>query len=109
MVKTTNKRLQRVRSKLKAVSDRPRLIVYRSNTHIWVQVVDLSGKVLAAASDKNLAKGTKTEKSYAVGEKLGGLLKSRKVTKVVFDRGGYRYHGRVKALAEGARKAGLEF
>lgn len=104
-----NSRLLRVRSKLKAVSNRPRLMVYRSNLHIWAQVVDNTGKVLAAANSKTIKQGTKVEKSALVGETIGKELMKTKITQIVFDRAGYRYHGRVKALADGARKAGLEF
>lgn len=103
-------RRARVRLKLKAVSDRPRLVLRRSSRHIWAQVIDLKGKVLATGSSKILKeKLTKTESARAVGVAIGEVLVGNKLKKIVFDRSGYRYHGRVKALAEGARQAGLEF
>lgn len=112
-MKTTRKisRVLRVRKKIRAVSDRPRLTVYRTNVHIWAQVIDdKSGKVLAATSSKSLkVKGTKTEKSTIVGTEIAKLCLKAELKKVVFDRSGYRYHGRVKALAEAARSGGLEF
>ncbi|NOZ07450.1 MAG: 50S ribosomal protein L18 [FCB group bacterium] len=100
-----------------AIGKYPRLVVFRSNKNISAQIIDDTvGSTLTAASsaDKNLqakidkAKG-KIEKSAIVGESLGAAAVSKGLSKVIFDRNGYRYHGRVKALAEGARKAGLQF
>lgn len=112
-MKSTRKlsRVLRVRKKIRAVSDRPRLTVYRTNAHIWAQVIDdKSGQVIAATSSKALKiKGTKSEKSTQVGIEIAKLCLKGDLKKIVFDRSGYRYHGRVKALAEAARTGGLEF
>ncbi len=92
-----------------AHSGRPRLSVFRSSAHIWAQIIDDGrGVTLAAANDLEL-KGNKTSRAEGVGIAIAALAKQAKLTQIVFDRGGYRYHGRVKALAEAARKAGLEF
>ena len=105
----------RIRKKLQGTSDRPRLNVYRSLNHIYVQVIDdLSGQTLVSAST---AEGKKEERrsggnvasAKAVGKTIAERAKAKGVTKVVFDRGGYIYHGRVKALADAAREAGLQF
>lgn len=100
----------RVRSR----SNRPRLVVYRSNKHIYGQIVDGStGITIAGISSKKI--GTKKDDkgkidiSFRTGEALAGVAKKKKISEVVFDRGSYKYHGRVKALAEGARKGGLKF
>lgn len=102
-----------IRKSLLGNSERPRLSVFRSNKEIYAQVIDdESSKTLVAASsrDKEIeAKGTKSEVSELVGERLAALCKEAGIEKVAFDRNGYRYHGRVKALAEGARKGGLNF
>jgi len=113
-IKEYLKRQRRVRLKLKASSDRPRLSVFRSNKKIYVQVIDdKKGKTLVAVSEKELGKLkkkiTKTEKAREVGKILAKKAKRSKISKVYFDRGKYKYHGRVKALAEGAREEGLEF
>ncbi|MFB9757923.1 50S ribosomal protein L18 [Ectobacillus funiculus] len=108
------KRHARVRTKLSGTAGRPRLNVFRSNQHIYAQVIDdVNGVTLASAStlDKELAlEGTG---NVAAAQKVGELVAKRAVEKgvgeVVFDRGGYLYHGRVKALAEAAREAGLQF
>lgn len=103
------RRTLRVRHSLKSGSARPRLSVYRSTTHIWAQIIDDSRHVtLASASDLTL-KGTKTEKAKAVGTQIAASAQKAGVTTVVFDRGSYPYHGRIKALAESARQAGLQF
>lgn len=109
------KRQKRVRGHLKSGDSRLRLTVFRSNSHIYGQVIDdTKGVTIISMSDLVLSKteaGKKTKKETAqlVGQKLGELLLKKKIKKVVFDRSGYKYHGRVKALADGARKAGLEF
>ncbi|CAB1129932.1 ribosomal protein L18 [Candidatus Hydrogenisulfobacillus filiaventi] len=105
----------RVRAKVSGTPERPRLSVFRSNLHIYAQLIDdTSGHTLASASTLEPAfremEGRLTvAKAAAVGRLLAERARARGVTKVVFDRGGYAYHGRVKALAEGAREGGLEF
>jgi len=105
------RRHTRIRGSISGTSDRPRLAVFRSGEHIYAQVIDdESGKTLAQASDLEIKeKKTKTEKAKLVGEKVAAAAKGAKIKKVVFDRGGFAYHGRVKALAEAARVGGLEF
>ncbi len=105
------RRHARVREKVRGNAARPRLAVFRSLTHIYAQLVDDdAGTTLAAASslDAKDAKGKRTELAKNVGTLLGDRAKQKGVTEVVFDRGGYRYHGRVKALAEGVRAAGVK-
>ena len=110
------KRLHRkihIRKTLRGTADRPRMTVTRSNKNISVQVIDDDeGKTLASIStlEKEFA-GLKpnTEGAAKLGEAIGARLKEKKITKIVFDRNGYLYHGVVKALADGARKAGIEF
>jgi large subunit ribosomal protein L18 len=104
----------RIRKKIEGSAESPRLAVFRSNKEIYAQVIDdISGKTLAAASslDKDLkkAKGTKTDIAKTVGKAVGEKAKKAGVEKVIFDRSGYLYHGRIKALAEAAREAGLKF
>lgn len=106
------KRKLRVRSKISGTSERPRLTVFRSLSKIYAQIIDdTKGHTLASESSItfNKEKGTKTETAFKVGEKLAEKALKAKVTKVSFDKNGYLYHGRVKALAEGARKGGLQF
>ena len=106
------RRHRRVRGKVSGTAERPRLAVFRSNLGISAQLVDdLGGKTVAAASWQQLKKfkGSKTEQAKEVGKLLAANAKQAGVGRVVFDRGGYLYHGRVKALAEGAREGGLEF
>jgi large subunit ribosomal protein L18 len=104
-------RENRIRAKLLARTDRPRLTVTRSNAHLFAQIIDLDGKVLAAFGSGSLKtfKGNKTEAATEVGKKLGEIAKDKKVSTVVFDRGSYRFHGRVKALAEAVRASGIKF
>lgn len=101
----------RVRAKMTGTAQKPRLSVFRSLIHIYAQAIDdQSGKTLVAISDKEIkAKGNKSEMATAVGEAMGAKLNAKKITTIVFDRGAYKYHGRVKALAEGLRKAGIKF
>ena len=106
------RRHRRVRGKIFGSAERPRLVVFRSNRGIEAQLVDdLDGKTLAAASWLQLkgAKGSKTEQAAQVGKLLAENAKKAGVATVVFDRGGYLYHGRVKALADAAREGGLKF
>ena len=103
-----------IRSKIFGTSDVPRLAVFRSNKQIYAQLIDDTvGKTLASASsnDKNLNefKGTKIDQATAVGKSIAENAKSAGIETVVFDRGGFLYHGRVKALAESARESGLKF
>ena len=107
------RRHKRVRGKVQGSAQRPRLVVFRSNRGIEAQLVDdISGQTLASASWlglKKTFKGDKSEQATEVGKLLAATAKKAGVEKVVFDRAGYLYHGRVKALADGAREGGLEF
>jgi len=99
----------RVRKKVNGTSERPRLVIYRSLKHIYAQLVDdVAQRTLMTVTDSGL-EGKKSEKSAEVGKRIAQKAKEAGVTKVVFDRGGYKYHGRVKAVADGAREGGLEF
>lgn len=105
-------RKNRIRSVVSGTAERPRLSVFVSAQHISVQLIDdVAGKTLAAVSTigSKTAKGNMTEKAAWVGSEIAAKAKAIKVSKVVFDRGGRQYHGRVKALAEAAREKGLEF
>jgi large subunit ribosomal protein L18 len=106
------RRKLRIRKKVEGSTARPRLTVFRSNRQIYVQVVDdLTGKTLAAATSlgQKAGEGGKAKSASAVGEALAQACIAKGIKQVVFDRNGYLYHGRVKALAEGARKGGLDF
>ena len=106
------RRHRRVRGRVSGTAERPRLVVFRSNRGIFAQLVDdLSGKTLGGASWVTVKglDGNKTDQARAVGKAIAEAAKSAGVEAVVFDRGGYLYHGRVKALADGAREGGLEF
>ena len=107
------RRHRRVRGKIRGTAERPRLLVFRSNRGIFAQLVDDdAGKTVAASSWVGLPtsfKGDKTEQAAEVGKQLASAAKGAGVETVVFDRGGYLYHGRVKALADGAREGGLVF
>ncbi len=109
-------RHRRVRKRVYGTPERLRLNVFRSSAHIYAQVIDdTAGRTVAAASSidqelrDSLTGKTKLEKSQAVGELIARRAREAGITRVVFDRGGYRYHGRVKAVAEAAREGGLEF
>lgn len=104
-------RKRRTRARLALHQELPRLSVHRSLRGISAQIIDdLKGVTVAAVSDKSLkASGTKTEKAAQVGEAIAKLAKEKKITAVRFDRGAFRYHGRIAAVAEAARKAGLTF
>lgn len=104
----------KVRGKIHGTAAKPRASVFRSSRHVYVQVIDDDAKkTMLAASDHNLTekdkKLTKLEQAHAVGKHLGQKLHEQKIAAVVFDRGGYKYHGRVKALADGIREAGIQF
>jgi large subunit ribosomal protein L18 len=106
------RRHRRIRGKISGTAERPRLVVFRSNKGISAQLIDDdSGKTLAGASWVGLKSfsGNKTEQATEVGKALAAAAKEAGVETCVFDRGGYLYHGRVKALAEGAREGGLRF
>jgi len=116
-IEARDRRSIRVRARVIGSSKRPRLAVFRSAKHISAQLIDdASGKTLAAATDAKMKKKAEAEgmeakiaKAFAVGQDLAEKAKKAGITAVVFDRGGYTYHGRVKALADGARAGGLEF
>ncbi len=107
------RRHRRVRGKIRGSAERPRLLVFRSNRGVFAQLIDDdAGRTLAAASWLELPKsftGDKTEQAAEVGKRLAAAAKKAGVENAVFDRGGYLYHGRVKALADGAREGGLTF
>ena len=110
--KTRQRRHMRVRNKISGTAECPRLNVYRSNKNIYAQVIDdVAGVTLASAStlDKEVSKGTKTEQAIVVGRLVAERAVAKGISEVVFDRGGYLYHGRVKALADSARENGLKF
>lgn len=110
--KTINRKRRgaRVRAKLKGSAARPRLVVFRSLQYHYAQLIDdEKGATLASTSDIKEKKGEKTERAKKVGMKIAELAKEKKITTCVFDRNGYKYHGRVKALADGAREGGLQF
>lgn len=106
------RRKQRVRKKVAGTAERPRLVVFRSNHHIYAQVIDDdAGRTLASASTlaDGVDGGVTVANAGSVGAAVGERARAAGVSRVVFDRGGYQYHGRVKALADAAREAGLEF
>ncbi|MDD5696669.1 MAG: 50S ribosomal protein L18 [Candidatus Pacebacteria bacterium] len=105
------KRHKRVRAKIKGDAKKPRLCVFRSSNHIYAQLIDdEKGKTLVAVNDLDVKSKDKKEGiARQIGTLLAGKAKEKKIESVVFDRGGYKYHGRIKALAEGAREAGLKF
>jgi large subunit ribosomal protein L18 len=113
VLEARKRRHRRVRGKVQGTAERPRLVVSRSNRGIGAQLVDdLSGRTLAAASWislKGSVKGHKTEQATEVGKLLAANAKAAGIEACVFDRAGYLYHGRVKALADGAREGGLQF
>jgi large subunit ribosomal protein L18 len=110
------RRHARVRKHMAGDAQQPRLSVFRSLHHIYVQLIDdRTGRTIAAAStrEKDVASGLKSRKNVPAAQKVGEMIaqraKEKGITKVVFDRGGYKYHGKIKALADAARGAGLEF
>ncbi len=110
--KTRQKRHMRVRNKISGNAERPRLNVFRSNKNIYAQVIDdVAGVTLVSAStlDSEVSDANKTDEAKAVGALIAKRAVEKKITDVVFDRGGYLYHGRVQALAEAARENGLKF
>lgn len=111
--KKTEKRIRlktKIRTKIFGTSARPRFSVFRSNSHIYAQLIDdNSGKTMISASDLDIKKGTKAERSVAVGELVAKMAKEKGVETCVFDRNGFKYTGRVKTLADAARSGGLKF
>ena len=107
------RRHKKIRSTISGTKDRPRLSVFRSNKGMYVQLIDdVAGKTLVSAGVKELGKDSKekkTDQSFKLGKILAEKASEKKITTAVFDRGGYRYHGRVKAVADGAREGGLIF
>lgn len=107
---TRERRHIRIRATIHGTAGSPRLSVFRSNAHTYAQIIDDEArKVLVSSSDIKSKKGTKTENAKKIGTDIAKLAKEKGIAKVVFDRGGYQYHGRVKAVAEGAREGGLQF
>jgi large subunit ribosomal protein L18 len=101
---------KKIRTKIQGTDARPRLTVFRSNKFIYAQIInDVTGKTLAQASDVKLTKGTKTERAKEVGKMIGEVCAKAKIKKVVFDRNGFKYTGRIKLVADEARASGLEF
>lgn len=113
MQNKTDKRIRlkrKIRAKIKGTAEHPRLSVFRSNKFIYAQVIDdVTGKTLAQASDVKVTKGKKTERAKEVGKTIGQICLKNKITKVVFDRNGFKYTGRIKLVADEARAAGLKF
>lgn len=108
------RRIKRVRNRISGTNERPRLCIFLSNRFVYTQLInDVDGKTLASASSKELKgvkdNGKSVKESNMVGELLAKKAKEKDISKAVFDRRGYKYHGRVKAIAEGARKGGLIF
>jgi len=104
------KRQARTRAKIRGTADRPRLTVFRSNRYLSAQLIDdVAGVTLAAASSRDLKGKAKKEVATQVGEALAAAAKAKKISLAVFDRGGYRFTGKVKQLADGARAGGLQF
>lgn len=105
------RRQHRTRAKMTGTAAKPRVSVFRSISHIYAQAIDdVSGRTILAVAEQELkSKGNKTEKALAVGIALGKKLSDHKINTIIFDRGAYKYHGRVKALAEGIRQSGIKF
>lgn len=109
-IQRRNKIKTRIRGRISGTAERPRMTVFRSNKQIYVQLVDdLAGKTLCAASSRGIAEGDKSAIAAKVGEEIARKAQEAGVTTVVFDRNGYLFHGRVKSLADAARKGGLKF
>lgn len=113
MINKTDKRIRlkkKIRIKIRGTEARPRLTVFRSNKFIYAQVInDMTGKTLAQASDVKITKGTKIERAKEVGKAIAVSCLKNKIKKVVFDRNGFKYTGRIKLVADEARAGGLEF
>ena len=113
MQKKNDKRIRlkkKIRIKIKGTKTRPRLSVFRSNKFIYAQIIDdTAGRTLMQANDVKITKGTKNDKAKEVGRIIGEICLKDKINKVVFDRNGFKYTGRIKSVADGARTAGLKF
>ena len=113
MINKNDKRIRlkkKIRVKINGTEARPRLTVFRSNKFIYAQVInDATGKTLAQASDVKIKKGTKSERAKEIGRAIGAACLKEKIKKVIFDRNGFKYTGRIKLVADEARAAGLEF
>ena len=107
------RRRAKIRSKISGTDKRPRLNVFKSNTRVFIQLIDdLKGLTIVSAGANDLKKNdkkTKTEQAFELGKIIAKKAIDKKISKIVFDRGGNKYHGRVKAVADGAREAGLKF
>ena len=104
------KRHKRVRAKIVGTKEVPRVSVFRSSGHIYAQAIDdQTGRTIFSINNLKIKEKNKTQSSLLAGETLGKMIKGKGINKIIFDRGGFRYHGRVKALAEGLRSAGIEF
>lgn len=104
------RRATRVRAKITGTAERPRLSVFKSNVHMFAQIIDdTTGQTLASAHTKKIKADNKTDAGFKMGQALAAQAKAVGITKVVFDRGGNLYHGRMKAVADGARDGGLDF
>ena len=109
-IQRRNKIKARIRGKISGTATRPRMSVFRSNKQIYVQLIDdLAGTTLCSTSSKGIEEGTKCEIAAKVGEAIAQKALAAGITEVVFDRNGYLFHGRVKSLADAARKGGLKF
>ncbi len=113
MNKKLEKRIRlkkKIRTKILGTKERPRLSIFRSNQFIYAQVIDdMAGKTVVSFSDMAIKKGTKTERAIEVGKEVAKVSNAKGIKSVVFDRNGFKYTGRIKALADSARTAGLEF
>ena len=104
------RRHARIRAKVAGFSDRPRLSLYKSNKYIWAQIIDdAHHKTLVSSTTKNVKGKSKTEKAHVAGKLIAERARDKGIKKIVFDRGGFIYTGRVRAFAEGAREGGLSF
>lgn len=107
------KRQTRIRKNIEKVSDRPRLSIHRSNKYLYAQVIDINGQALFGLAEKTVCsaktKSTRIDNAKELGKAIAKLAIEKKINKVVFDKGRFTYHGKVKALAEGAREGGLQF
>lgn len=109
-IQRRNKIKTRIRGKVSGTAARPRMTVFRSNKQIYVQLIDdLAGKAIVSTSSKGIEEGTKCEIAAKVGEAIAQKAIAAGISEVVFDRNGYLFHGRVKSLADAARKGGLKF